>query len=86
MFNNKKQLLCSNKLSFEIKKKLIKSCICIVALYGSEEWTLGKNEECRKFIWNMVLEKNVKNKMDRYKNEWWSFSKGERRNITFKNF
>jgi len=29
----------------ETRKKLIKSCIWIVALYGSETWTLGKNEE-----------------------------------------
>ena len=45
MFNNEKQLLCSNNLSLEIKKDLIKSCIWIVALYGSETWTVGKNEE-----------------------------------------
>jgi hypothetical protein len=45
MFNNKKQLPCSNNLSLEIKKKLIKSCIWSVAPYGSETWTLGKNEE-----------------------------------------
>jgi hypothetical protein len=45
MFNNKKHLLCSNNLSLKIKKKLIKSCIWSVALYGSETWTLGKNEE-----------------------------------------
>ena len=45
MFNNKKQLHCSNNLSLEIKKKLIKSCIWSVALYGSETWTLGKIEE-----------------------------------------
>ena len=44
MFNNKKQLPCSNKVSLEIKKKLIKSCIWCVALYGSETWTVGKNE------------------------------------------
>jgi hypothetical protein len=41
MFNNKKQLLCSNNLNLEIKKKLIKCCIWIVALYESEKWTLG---------------------------------------------
>jgi hypothetical protein len=29
----------------EIKKKLIKSCICSVSLYGSETWTQGENEE-----------------------------------------
>jgi len=45
MFSNKKQLLCSNNLSLEMKNKLIKSCIWSVALYGSETWTLGKNEE-----------------------------------------
>jgi len=28
-----------------MKKKLINSCIWSVALYGSEIWTLGKNEE-----------------------------------------
>jgi len=45
MFNNKKQLLFLNNLKLEMKKKLIKSCIWSVALYGSETWTLGKNEE-----------------------------------------
>ena len=45
MFNNKKQLLCLNNLSLEMKKKLIKSRIQSVALCGSETWTLGKNEE-----------------------------------------
>jgi hypothetical protein len=45
MFINKKQLLYSKNLSLEIKKKLIKSCICSVALYGPETWILGKNEE-----------------------------------------
>ena len=42
---NKKQLLCSNNFSLEIKKKLIKCCIWSVALYRSETWTIGKNEE-----------------------------------------
>ena len=28
-----------------MKKKLIKICIWSVALYGSETWTPGKNEE-----------------------------------------
>ena len=63
MFNNKKQVLCSNNLRLEIKN-LQRNCICSAVLYGSETWTLGKSEECRKCIWNMDLEKNVKNKMD----------------------
>ena len=33
----------------------------------------------------MGLEKNVKNKVDSENNEWWSFSKGERRKTIFKN-
>jgi len=41
----KKQLLYSNNLSLEMKKKFIKICICNVALYRSETWTVGKNEE-----------------------------------------
>jgi len=45
MFDNKKHLLCSNNLSLEINKKFINSCIWSVAVYGSEIWTLGKNEE-----------------------------------------
>ena len=45
MFNNKKQLLCSNDRSLEMKKKLIKSCNWSAVFYGSETWTLGKNEE-----------------------------------------
>jgi len=28
-----------------MKKKLRKSCIWSIALYGSETWTLGKNEQ-----------------------------------------
>jgi len=45
MFNNKKQLLCSNNLSLEMEKKLMKSCIWSDTLYGLETWTLEKNEE-----------------------------------------
>jgi len=36
MFNNKKHLHCSNNLSLEMKKELIRSCIWSVAVYGSE--------------------------------------------------
>ena len=45
MFNNKKQLLCLNNLSLEMKKKLIESCIWSVAVCGSETWIIEKNEE-----------------------------------------
>jgi hypothetical protein len=36
MFRNKKQLLCSNNSSLEIKKKFTKSCIWNVALYDQK--------------------------------------------------
>ena len=45
MFTNKKHILCSNNLSLEMKRIIIKSCIWSVALYGSETWTIGKNGE-----------------------------------------
>jgi hypothetical protein len=37
MFHSKNQLLYSNNFSFEMKKIIIKSCIWIVAIYGSEK-------------------------------------------------
>ena len=46
-----------------------------------EKWREG-----HKCIWNMVLEKNVINKLNRQNKEWWSFWEGERRKITFKIF
>jgi hypothetical protein len=41
MFINKERILFSNKISLEIKNKRISGD----SLYGSETWTLGKNEE-----------------------------------------
>ena len=38
----KKQLICSNNLSLEMKKNLIKRCIWSFALCGSEKCTQGK--------------------------------------------
>ena len=45
MCDNKNQLLCLNNFSLEMKKKLIKSCIWSVAVYGLKTWTLRKSEE-----------------------------------------
>jgi hypothetical protein len=57
MFNNENQLLCSNNLSLEMKKKVIERCIWCVAVYGSETRTVGKNEERVKNAFeNLVLE------------------------------
>jgi hypothetical protein len=42
MFNKKNRKCCSNNLRLEIKKKLIKSYICSVAVCESEIWTVGE--------------------------------------------
>jgi hypothetical protein len=41
----KKQLLCLNNFSLEIKKNVIKSCILSVAVCGSETRTVRENEQ-----------------------------------------
>jgi len=61
-------------------------CICSVAVYGSETWTLGKNPEkvinaFETWCWRRMLKIKW---TDRITNEE-IFSKGERRKITFKN-
>ena len=61
MCNNKNQLLRLNNLSLEMKKKLIKSCICSVAVCGSETGTVGKKEEriinvCGTWSWRGMLQ------------------------------
>ena len=65
MFNNNKQLLCSNNLSLEMKKKLIQICIRGVALYGSETWTIGKNEERVIYAFETWSWRGMLKKMDR---------------------
>jgi hypothetical protein len=69
-----------------MKKKLIKSCIWSVAVCGSEAWTVGKNEErvingFETWSWRGMLKIKW---ADRITNDG-SFSRGERRKITFKN-
>jgi hypothetical protein len=39
-FNKKKKTLFTNKMDFELRKKLVKCYIWSVALYGAETWTL----------------------------------------------
>ena len=66
-----------------MKRKLMNSCIWSVALYGSETWTLRKNEErvinaFETWCWRRMLKIKWTDRI--------SFSKGESRKITFKNF
>ena len=44
-FKNLKIIVQNDNFSLEMKKKLLKSCIWSVALYGSGTWTLRKIEE-----------------------------------------
>jgi hypothetical protein len=87
MFSNKKQLLCMNNLSLEIEKMLTQIYIWSVALYGSDTWTLGKNEEkvinaLEAWCWKRMLKIKWADRI-MYDEV---FLKGERRNISFKNF
>ena len=50
----------SKKLSLELKKRLVKSLVWSVALYGCESWTLRKEEERRiaefeMWVWRRML-------------------------------
>ena len=51
IFNNKKELLCSNTLSLEIKKETYKTLYLECSSLWIETWTLGKKlREGRKCI------------------------------------
>lgn len=46
-FNKKKNLLTSRNIDLTIRKRLLKTYVWSVALYGCETWTIGKSEEKR---------------------------------------
>jgi len=64
MFNNKKQLLCSNNLTLEMKRNLYKVVFGVLLFVDQKHDPRKKWREGRKCIWNMVLQKNFKNKVD----------------------
>jgi hypothetical protein len=39
---NKKRALFTSKMDLELRKKLVKCYIWIIALYGAETWTFGQ--------------------------------------------
>ena len=43
-FNRKRSIFCG-PLEKELRKSLVKCFVWIVALYGAETWTLGRNEK-----------------------------------------
>ncbi|KAI5720095.1 hypothetical protein M8J77_001812 [Diaphorina citri] len=46
-FYKKISLFCSNNIDIELRKRLVKSLVWSVALYGSETWTMNKAEKKR---------------------------------------
>jgi len=65
-------IILIEKLNFEC------CCLCSRNMDPTNKW-----RDSRKCIWNMELEKNVKYKIDKQNNEWWSFSEGEIRKDYF---
>ena len=58
-FAARKELLCS-KLSLALKKKIVKTVIWPVLLYGCETWTLRKEEmrrieACEMWLWRRMV-------------------------------
>uniref|UniRef100_A0A8D8SEB1 Endonuclease-reverse transcriptase n=1 Tax=Cacopsylla melanoneura TaxID=428564 RepID=A0A8D8SEB1_9HEMI len=46
-FHKKSKLFCSNNIDVELRKRLVKSLVWSVALYGAETWTVSKNDKKR---------------------------------------
>jgi len=69
-FNNRKELLC-RRMSKELKKKIVKTLVWPVALYGCETWTL-RDAECKRldafemWVWRRMEKVSYK---DRVTNE-----------------
>lgn len=61
----KKGDILINKLNIELEKNFVKCYICCRDLYGSETWSLRNDEEMPGNVWNLLLKKNGKYKMNR---------------------
>src|SRR5579863_383393 len=69
-FSKRKELLSQN-MSRAVRKKIIKTVVWSVALYGSETWALKKDEMQReiKRTGNLDMAKNGKSKLQRSKDK-----------------
>jgi hypothetical protein len=57
---NKKKVLLTHRLNLELKKRIIKTVVWCVVLYGCETWTLRKDEMKRleafeMWIWRRIM-------------------------------
>uniref|UniRef100_A0A8D8XEA4 Craniofacial development protein 2 n=1 Tax=Cacopsylla melanoneura TaxID=428564 RepID=A0A8D8XEA4_9HEMI len=52
-FNKKKELFTSRSIDLNLRKRLIKTYVWSVALYGSETWTIAKAEQNRLMAFEM---------------------------------
>ena len=62
---SKKKIIFTRKLVLYLRKKLVKCCMWSIALYGAETWTLRKVD--RKYLgsFEVVLEKDGEDHLDR---------------------
>ena len=75
------RMLLTKSLNQTLKKRLAKSLMWSVLLYGSEAWTLKKDDirrlESREF-WDVGVEKNGEDQLDRESEKWRSAEKSGR--------
>jgi hypothetical protein len=62
---SKKRALFSSKIDLELRKKLVKCYTCNIALYGAETWTLRTVDQKHLESFEMVLEKDGEDQLDR---------------------
>jgi hypothetical protein len=62
---NKKRALFTSKMDLEYRKELVKCYICNITLYGAETWTLRTVDQKHLESYEMVLEKDGEDQLDR---------------------
>jgi hypothetical protein len=50
---NKEKTLLTNKLDLNLRKKPVTRCLCSIALYGAETWTVSKVDQ--KYLGNYEI-------------------------------
>ena len=67
---NKKKNLFTSKLDLNLRKKLVKCYVWSMAVYGAETWMLRATSETPGKFWNVVLEKDGDDQLDRSCEKW----------------
>ena len=72
---NKKRALFTSTLDLKLEKKLIKCYIWSIALYSAETWTVRAVDQKQLWkFWNVVLEKDGEDQLDRSCEKWRSIA------------